>query len=129
MLRRWINDVVPGAGVLVLTQASVIYNLAPGQHIMLIDVHFGVNTVSDNCHFELGWTTGPNGAGTFHPLTSHRHVFTGATVTGRADHHDELRPPQHASYGMGARSVTFRVNPNDAGCTISCEWGGWWEQE
>jgi len=129
MLRRWVNDVAPGGGVSVLTQPGVVYNLAPGQKVRVIDVHFGVLTVSDNCHFELGWTTGANGAGTFTPLTAHRHVYTGATVTGRTDHHDELQPPQHACYSDGARSVTFRVNPNDAGCTITCEWGGWWEQE
>ena len=129
VVRKYANDITPGANLVVLTQPTVVHNLVEGQRVMVRALHFGVLTVSDNCHFEVGWTTGPNGTGTFHPLTAHRHIYTGASVTGRVDHHDDLAPPVCIRYSDGARSVTYRVDANDANCQILCEWAGWWEQE
>ena len=128
-LRRWLNDTAPGAGLSVLSYGSLVYNLRPGQRVLVQDTHFGVISLNDDCHFEIGWTDQPDGAGNFTPFSAHRHVFTGAANVGYMDYDDELKPPACASYAAGARSVTFRVETNDAGCTIVCEWAGWLEQE
>lgn len=129
VLRKYANDITPGANLVVLTQASIVHNLVEGRRVMVQAIHFGILTVSDNCHFEIGWTDAAGGAGAFHPLTGHRHVYTGASVVGRLDHHDDLVPPVCIRYSDGARSITYRVHANDANCQIQCEWAGWWEQE
>lgn len=128
-IRKFVSHAVPGAGVSVLTQPTIVFNLSPGRRVLVQDSHFGVTTLNDECHFEIGWTDQPDGAGTFTPFSAHRHVFTGAANVGYLDYDDELRPPSCASYAAGARSVTYRVDANDANCEITCEWAGWWEQE
>lgn len=128
-LRKYANGITPGATQTVLTQATIVHNLVEGRRVMVRAIHFGVLTQNDDCHFEVGWTTGPNGTGTFHPLTAHRHVYTGAARDGRVDHHDDLAVPLCVRYSDGARSITYRVDTNDANCQIQCEWSGWWEQE
>ena len=128
-LTKWVEDKTPGATQVVLTDASLVYNLARGMQVMIRQVCYGIHTVSDNCTFEVGYTTQPNGAGAFTPIAKHTYVVTGNTPTGRESHDIILRPPIRVRYCDGARSITVRVDANDATCEICIGWQGWWEDE
>jgi len=128
--------VTPGAAQTVLVngpaaggQPGVYYNLASGQQVLIREICFGVNTVNDDCYFELGHTDGTNGTGTFRPITSRFHVATGAAREGRATIDRDMSPPPCLKYSGGVRSITFRVDANDAGCQITAAWHGWTESE
>lgn len=88
---------------------------------------YGLTTNSDSCTYELGYTDAANGGGTFTPITVERHVATGAAVTGAEDFDLTITPPIRLRYADGVRSITFRVNANDAGATINVAWHGWKE--
>ena len=111
-------------------QPGVYYNLSPGEQVFVTQICYGVLTASDSCTFELGTTDQANGAGTFTPRTLERHVATGTAATGKLDQDLDIRPALGPlRYSDGIRSVTFRVNANDAGCTINAGWHGWAEDE
>ena len=130
---RWINDKVPGASETVLTdgpagdQPGIYYNLAEGETVYITQFVYGITTVSDDCAFELGFTDAVNGGGTFQPFTPHRHVFTPAARSGFQDADIQISPPRRVAYADGARSITFRVDANDAACEITCGWHGFRE--
>lgn len=134
---RWVSDYVPGiVAWTVLTngpaaggQPGIYYNLAVGERVILTGMRFGVTTINDHCHFEVGYTDQPNGAGTFTPLTGHHHIYTGAAIAGYLESMQTFSTPKVASYAAGARSVTYRVLVNDATCEITCSWHGWAEPE
>lgn len=54
-------------------------------------------------------------------------MATGAAVTGAEDFDLTITPPIRLRYADGVRSITFRVNANDAGATINVAWHGWKE--
>ena len=47
----WVNDLVPGGAEIVLTSASLVYNIPEDHRVMLTQYCYGVNTVSDSCRF------------------------------------------------------------------------------
>lgn len=129
---RWVNDLVPNSSQVVLTAAlapGLVYNIPSGKRLMLTQYCYAVETASDNCQFEFGFTTQADGAGTFVPLGPHKHVATGAANTGRTAFDQEIVPAEPISYARGARCVTFRVDANDAACEITMGWHGWLEDE
>ena len=55
-------------------------------------------------------------------------MATGATAQGKLDADITIEPPLGPlRYSDGIRSITIRVNANDAGCTINTGWHGWKE--
>ena len=128
-LNKWLNSFVPGAGRIVITDADLVFNIPRGKLVMVRRFCYGIQTVSDNCKFEIGFTNQPNGAGTFTPITHEFNVTTGASVVGRYDFGDVFRPPIRIRYRDGARSVTCRVDASDASCEISVAWHGWYEDD
>ena len=85
----------------------------------------GLTTASDSCTFELGYTDAANGGGTFYPMTMERHVATGTSPQGRFDFDLTITPPLGPlQYADGVRSITFRVNANDASASINVAWHG-----
>jgi len=125
----WANEVTPGLNPIVLTTASLVYNIPAGRRIMIAQYCYAVETASDNCQFEFGWCDGADGTGTFHPVGPHKHVYTGASNTGRTAYDQDISPAARISYAQGARSITFKVDANDANCEITVGWHGWWEPE
>lgn len=118
------NDITPGAGLQILTTAGLIYDLAPRERVLCTRFNFGVETVSDDCAFEIGWV---DVNGHFHAWSSEHHVATGAALSGSTSYERDLYPPASITYEDGARRITFRVEPNDASCEISLGWQGWKE--
>lgn len=136
-VRRWVNSKVPGAVAdTVLTdgpgaggQPGIYYNLTPGKRVLPSRFMFAVETLSDSCVFELGYTDAANGAGTFTPLTPKLIIATGSAVAGFTAHYVTLDPFIPITYSVGARSITVRVSANDAACAVTCGWMGWVEPE
>lgn len=135
-VRHWVNDKVPGATLVVLTdgpaaggQPGIYYNLSPGRRVLVTGMDVDVGTEADNCHFELGYTDAANGAGNFTPVTGHRHIHTAAGRSGFTGYEVQFETAIPIRYSDGARSITFRVNANDASCEVTPEWAGWDEPD
>lgn len=136
VLSRWLNNKVPGAAIPTILidgpagdQPGIYYNLLPEDNILISQIFFGINTMADSCYFEIGWTNGTAGTGTFYPLDLRRFVLTAAIGDGTQTFVVDFEPPiQVLKYSDGVRSVTFRVTPNDATCQISAGWRGWRER-
>ena len=108
---------------------GLVYNIPAGRRVMLTQYCFAVETTGDDCQFEIGFTDQVDGAGTFTPLAPHKHVFTGAANAGITSFDQIIVPAEPISYAAGARSITFRVDANDATCEVTVGWHGWWEIE
>jgi hypothetical protein len=113
----------------ILTDATLVYDVRLGERVMITQINYGLSTISDSMHCELGFTDQAGGAGSFTALTSYRHIVTGAAIAGFTDNKEAFTPPRRASYSEGARSVTFRVTANDVAAAITLEWSGWIEKE
>jgi hypothetical protein len=94
---------------------------------MVTQYRGSLTTLSDNLTWELGYTDAANGGGTFVPLTCEYHIATGAANSGIVPAYFVIDPPLRVTYAMGARSITFRAQTNDAGATASFAWHGWTE--
>jgi hypothetical protein len=135
VLCRWINDKVPGASQVVLTdgptgdQPGIYYNLEEGERLLVTQLCMELTTFSDDVTFELGWTTAINGGGTFTPSSPARVYKTGAASRGFDGFVFDADPPISFNYSDGVRSVTYRVNCNDAAATITPGRHGWTEDE
>jgi hypothetical protein len=113
----------------VLTDATLVVNIPSGYQMIITEVHLDIETVSDDCEFEVVAMSAADGAGTATTLHGHVHLFTGSTVHPSASHERPFIPPIVAKYSAGHRSVTMRVNGNDSSCTVNCGWTGWLEKE
>lgn len=115
----------PAAG-----QPGIYYNLAAGTQVFITQFCYGVTTASDSCTFEIVSTDAASGAGVVTARTVERHMATGTAATGKLDGDTFFDPPMGPlRYSDGIRSITIRVNANDAGCAINTAWHGWWEDE
>jgi len=131
-LCHWQNDIMPGVAQIVLTTAlapGLVYNIPSGKRVFISQYCYAVETLSDNCVFEFGYTTGADGSGTFYALGPQKHLYTGAAIAGLTDHEQQIIPAGPLAYSIGARCITFRVTANDALCDITVGWHGWWENE
>lgn len=125
----------PGAAQTVLTngpagdQPGIYYNIPSGERVLVRTLCVGVITASDSCYFEFGHTDAVNGGGTFTPISPRFYVRTGAAPTGRSTYDKPMSPPPCIKYSSGARSITLRVEANDANCQVSIAWNGWHETD
>lgn len=111
-------------------QPGIYYNLAQGKQVFISQFCYGLTTASDSCTFEIVTTDAANGAGNVTARTLERHLATGTSPNGRADFDLTIDPALGPlRYSDGIRSITMRVNANDAGATINAGWHGWVEQE
>lgn len=122
---RYADDITPGASEVTLTDETLVHNLKPGNRAIIEQIIFGVSSVSDDCEFRLVSCSEPDGGGVTTQLMAHRHVVTGASVTGRQMFDQDLKPPVRVVYGEDAKSISFLVDANDAGATIVVGFSGW----
>lgn len=128
-IHKWVNDKTPGADLVVLTDATLYYNIPEGRQVLIYQIYAGIQTVSDSCHFEIVSCTAVAGGGTPTAVTGHYHIFTGANLVGTEDKEREFTPPIIVKYSDGARSISIRVDANDASAEVSCGWMGIVEDE
>lgn len=125
----WVND-EDGIGTdTIMTAASLVYNVRRGERVMISCMTYGLITINDSIHVELGFTDQANGAGSFTPISGHRHVLSGAAIAGFTTQRENFTCPRPARYSEGARSITFRVTANDINAEVTLEWVGWIEKE
>lgn len=110
-------------------QPGIYYNIPAGGVLMVTQYRGALTTLSDTLLFELGYTDAANGGGNFTPVTCQYNVKTGAANSGIEPPYFVIDPPLRIAYSMGARSVTFRAQTNDAGATADFAWHGWTESE
>lgn len=128
---RWVNNKVPGDAQVVLTdgpsgdQPGIYYNLQEGEIVLVKSICVELLTLSDTVEFELGSTDQANGAGTFTPKTPKWAYKTGAANDGFDGRQFPVNPPAPFRYADGVRSITFRVDCNDASTEITITWHGY----
>ena len=82
-------------------------------------------------HFELLYLASHRHRKVVHNpyITRHFEIVTGTAASGRTSASHQFNPPLCVNYSSGARSITIRVDANDASCVISTGWHGWVEKE
>jgi len=128
-IQKWVNDKTPGADAVVLTDATLYFNIPVGMAVYITAMHFDVLSVEDDCHFLLVYTPTVAGVGTPVEISGHTHVYTGAAKdTGIGAKERPFNPPIRVEYAAAAAvCVTMKVDANDAAAVISCGWTGWYE--
>jgi len=126
---KWINDCTPGPGVSEISEPSVIYNVTSGKQIFITRLSVALQTASDDCHFNMAAYTGANATGTATDLAGHLHIYSSANLAGTENRTIVYDPPIRVRYSDGYRSISVRTTANDAACTVSIEWQGWYENE
>lgn len=119
----------PGAGYAVLNDAGLVLNIPEGQLFVVTSHAISIHSLSDNCLFQLGCCDAVDGGGTFHPDGHPDYLASGAAQSVLVTQTHFYVPPMVIRYSEGSRSITFAVTPNDAGCTISCGFDGFFMQE
>lgn len=123
----WANAVTPGTTLAtVLATAGLVTTLQPGQKVFITQYRCGVETVSDNCKFVLGWQDANN---VFRAIDSQVTIHTSAALAGDTSFSRDLIPPVMLSYAAGVRSISFMVTANDTGCQVTVGYSGWLEKE
>jgi hypothetical protein len=106
-------------------QPGIYYNLVEGDEVYISHLCYGLTTASDSCTYELVRTTAVNGAGTVTAVSLERHIATGTGPRGRQDEDLIISPVLGPfRYADGIRSITMRVNANDADASINVAWHG-----
>ena len=91
--RKYLVDFEPGTDLVVLTHPDIVYNVTPGERVLISRVFLAVETTNDNCRFELGVCALPNGAGTFSRLTVPVRIRTTKDLVGLNTTIIDLHPP------------------------------------
>ena len=125
----WINAQAGFAALTVVNDADLYYNLHPDTRVMVVLICAGLNTVSDDIDFQLGYTSAVNAAGVFTPVMPYKRYGTGLNKENKLDY--ELAPPIPIPirYSDGARCITFRVQANDAAAEVDLSWNAWVEDD
>lgn len=128
-LHKWVNSKTPGSSEVVLTDATLYYNIPTGKQVLVTQLCFDLETMSDDCCFTIVSCSAVAGGGTSTAITGCIQVFTGNVQSGSAAKERMYVPSILVTYSSGARSITLRVNANDANAVISCGWMGEVEDE
>ena len=124
-----LDNVTPGAGYAVLTNAGIVYNIPEGFLFVVAVRYCSLLTLSDNCLFQIGWCSAVDGGGAFTNKGHYMRLYSGAAQSVLVTERCHIVPPGVFRYSEGARSVTIAVTPNDAGCAITCGYSGFIMQE
>ena len=124
-VHKWVNDKVVGStDPTVLTDATLYYNLVDGELVLIYSFDYGVTTLNDDCHFEIGYTSAVAGGGDFTCLMGHYEYTTSAAKTQSSSEQVEFPVPVRVSYALGARSISIRCVANDTSAEVSVAWCG-----
>ena len=122
---KWVNDKTASGSAQVLTDATLYYNLSEGEVVMIVCLKIDIETVSDDCTFELVSCSAVAGGGTPTALTGNYHQRVGATPQPHATENVPFLVPIRVRYADGARSITVRINANDSSAVINTGWCGY----
>lgn len=116
----FVNDKTLSGSQQTLTDATLVINLSEGTQALILEMCYTIESVADDCEFEVVAASLADGAGSITTLHGHDHKWTPAALSGSESGHREFRPPILVKYSTGYRSVTMRVNGNDASIVVSC---------
>ena len=125
----WINSAVNLAALTVIVDMDLVYNVRRNTRVVVAMMCAGLNTITDQIDFQLGYTDAANGAGAFTPATPFKRYATGAAKDRTLDYDVTLAVPVVLKYRHGVRSVTMRVQANDALAAVDLSWQGWVEED
>ena len=128
-LHKWVCNKTPGATEVVLTDTTLIYNIPEGKQIFIRKAWILLTSASDNCHGTLVSCNAVAGGGTPTNLDGCLVVHSAAAMYGSEHYERDYRVPIRVRYSDGARSISIKVNANDASTEISVGWQGWVESE
>ena len=117
----WVDGKSGLAAETLLTDVSIIYDLSPGQRVMVCRIVMGIRTASDSMAAQIGYI---DTDGVFRGLASTKTLKTGAAPEGRQDFESIYHHPLVARYKDGARRITFKVLANDANAECDLSWTG-----
>jgi len=69
------------------------------------------------------------GGGVATALDGDQDVYSSGNLAGAEHYERDYQIPLVVKYSTGARSISIKVNANDALATIGCGWHGWVEDE
>ena len=125
----WVNDYKPGDGLNVVNMTGSFHNMSPGEQAVLCQISFAVLSLSDGCHFELGFTSEGFCSGTFTPIHHHEEITTGAAKEYRSSEEESFEPPEIRKYSDGAKCICIRTDCSDADVEVTVGFRGWVEPE
>jgi len=128
-LYKWVNDKVPGAVAVVLTDATLVYNIPAGYQVFIVKTWALLQTASDSCKFTTVSCSAINGGGVATALDGDQDIYSSGNLAGAEHYERDYQIPLVVKYSTGARSITIEVTANDALATIGCGWHGWVEPE
>jgi len=125
----WINNTVGLNALTVINDAGLYYNIPVDRRVVITMLCAGLNTVSDQIDFAMGFTDAINAGGAFYQCMPTKRYASAANRQHGLDY--ELKPPLPIviRYSQGARCVTMRVQANDALAAVDLAWQGWVERE
>lgn len=127
--RSYVADKTASGASQVLTDATMFQNIPAGKQVVITFMYYGLESVADDCQFEVVPTDAVDGGGTPTTIMGHMHIYTPAGLGDSITQHRVLNPPCVLKYSDGHRSVTMRINANDSSAVVSCGFDGWLEPE
>ena len=126
---RQVNDKSGiNAAATVLTDAGLLYATETGKRDIIMCFYAHINTVSDWLEFEIGYTVGADGTGTFTPITPKFRLETGATPTSQTPAVTHFYDIPLIVKDTDGGAWTARAQTNDAGAAITLGFNGWREK-
>ena len=125
----WITATVGLNALTVINDPNLYYNIPVDCRVVIVMICAGLNTVSDQIDFELGFTDAINAGGAYYQGTPVKRYASAANRQHGLDYELTFSVPLIVRYSQGARCVTMRVQANDALAAVDLGWQGWVERE
>ena len=121
----WVNSKTASGSSQVLTDATLYKNIGVNETLFITAFHFNLETVSDDCCFSLVKCAEVAGGGAAVDIAGCAHIFTGGTMATGTAKERPFNPPLRVPYAAAAKSVSVKINSNDASAVISCGFHGY----
>lgn len=119
----------PGDAQVVLTDPGIVYNLLPGQRVMISSMRCCVSTTNDTCDFDMVSCTEADGGGTPTSLCTPLYIRTPTPAAGDGTQQCGYAPEICVKHADGARSISVQTDAGDANVGIIVSWSGYWEAD
>ena len=126
-LHKWVNDKVPGATKVVLSDSTLYYNIPEGKQVIIAKACVALRTASDSVHANLVSCDRPAGAGTCADIDGHMEITSSGNLAGSEHYERVFQVPICVKYSDDNRSISIQADCNDASTEITCGWQGWVE--
>jgi len=125
----WVNDYKPGDGLNVVNMTGSFHNLNPGEQAVITQIAFGIVSINDSAHFEVGYTSEGYCSGTFTPIHYHEELTSGAAKEYSAIKDETFLPPKVVKYSDVVKCVCLRADCSDSDVEVTVGFSGWVEPE